>query len=184
MFFPASTLLSLSIPYYLSSSISPAASIPFEESRGNTTETFLKNKKKQKQNMFPQIPHPTPLLGHVLLPCSSVPPPCLKRRKGEERVEGCNSSEHKVTVQKWTELKWGGGGRSLTRREQHNLINTNARSKLFKRASNSALTCSRKATDGWTSERRWDAITCGATAHTHAHSHTRRSKREGWCLWW
>lgn len=77
----------------------------------NTTETFLLKKKKQetkqKQNMFPQIPHPTPLLGHVLLPCSSVPPPCLKRRKGEERVEGCNSSEHKVTVQKWTELNWG-----------------------------------------------------------------------------
>lgn len=196
MFFSASTLLllSLSIPYYLSSSISPAASIPFEESRGNTRiqqRPFFKKKKKQKteaKHVSSNTPsYPPPWASSApLQQCAST---LFEAKKGGRKSGGVQQlrAQGYSTKMNRTELGWGWGGggcRSLTRWEQHNLINTNARSKLFKRASNSALTCWRKATDGWTSQRRGDAITCGATAHTHAHSHTRRSKREGWCLWW
>lgn len=106
-FFSASPLLllSLSITYYLSSSISPTASIPFEESWGNTG---IQERLSYKNYVSSNTP-PTPLLVHVLLPCSSVPTACLKQRMGEERVEGCNSSEHKVTVQKWTALNGESG---------------------------------------------------------------------------
>lgn len=143
----------------------------------NTGETFL-------FHVSSNTP-PSPLLVHALLPCSSVPTPCLKRRMGEGKSGGVQQLRAQGYSTKMNSAEWGERGRgALTRREQHNLINTNARSKLFKHASNSALTRSRNTTDGWANQRRWDAITCGAASHTHARSNTRRSKREGWCLWW
>lgn len=132
------------------------------------------------KTMFPQIPLLPPLLVHALLPCSSVPTPCLKQRMGEGKSGGVQQLRAQGYSTKMNSAEWGERGRgALTRREQHNLINTNARSKLFKHASNSALTRSRNTTDGWANQRRWDAITCGAATHTHARSNTRRSKRGG-----
>lgn len=164
----------------------PAASLPQPRSHlRNPEETqeyrrdFLIKKHVSSNTL------PTPLLVHVLLPCSSVPTPCLKQRMGGGKSGGVQQLRAQGYSTKMNSAEWGERGRgALARREQHNLINTNARSKLFKHASNSALTRSRKATDGWANQRRWDAITCGATSHTHARSNTRRSKREGWCLWW
>lgn len=84
----------------------PPASLPQPRSHLRNPEEIQEYRRDFLiKTMFPQIP----LLVHVLLPCSSVPTPCLKQRMGEERVEGCNSSEHKVTVQKWTALNGESG---------------------------------------------------------------------------
>lgn len=181
--FSASTLLllSLSITCYFSSSISPTASIPIEESWGNTG---IRERLSYKNHVSSNTP-PSP----SSCACSAPLQQCaytLFEAKDGGRKEWRGATAQSTRLQYKNEQRWMGerGRGALTRREQHNLINTNARSKLFKHASNSALTRSRNTTDGWANQRRWDAITCGAASHTHARSNTRRSKREGWCLWW
>lgn len=183
MLFSASTLLllSLSITYYLSYSISPTASIPFEESWGNTG---IQERLSNKNHVSSNAP-PTPPSCACSAPLQQCAYTLFEAKDGGGKSGGVQQLRAQGYSTKMNSAEWGEGGRgALTHREQHNLINTNARSKLFKHASNSALTRSRNATDAWANQRRWDAITCGATFHTHAHSNTRISKREGWCLWW
>lgn len=120
-------------------------SIPFEESGGNTRiqqRPFFKKKKTEAKHVSSNTPsYPPPwACSAPLQQCAST---LFEAKKGGRKSGGVQQlrAQGYSTKMNRTEMGVGGGGRSLTRREQHNLINTNARSKLFKRASNSALTC-------------------------------------------
>lgn len=106
--FSASTLLllSLSITCYFSSSVSPTASIPIEESWGNTG---IRERLSYKNHVSSNTP-PSPLLVHALLPCSSVPTPCLKQRMGEGKSGGVQQLRAQGYSTKMNSAEWGGSG--------------------------------------------------------------------------
>lgn len=174
MFFSASTLLllSLSITYYLSSSISPTVSIPFEESWGNTgIQERLSYKNHVSSNTSP-----TPPSCACSAPLQQCAYTLFEAKDGGGKSGGVQQLRAQGYSTKMNSAEWGERGRrALTRREQHNLINTNARSKLFKHASNSALTRSWSATDGWANQRRCYHL-WGYFSHTCTLKHTQIQK--------
>lgn len=105
-FFSASPLLllSLSITYYLSSSISPTASIPFEESWGNTGIQERGN--IVIKTMFPQIP----LLPPFLCMFYSLAAVCLQPvwSKGWGRKEWRGATAQSTRLQYKNEQRWTG----------------------------------------------------------------------------
>lgn len=72
-----------------------------------------------------------------------------------------------------------GGG--VAHGEAHHLINTNARSKLFRLASytHPHLPVERIGQMSQSDEVKSDRITCGGTLHSHTHTHLQRTAFDG-----